>query len=105
MKVVFAERARIDIAVIFDAIAAKNMAAALRVEALIREKCERLVDFPYAAFATDEPNVFRLPLVRYPYAIFYRVDPALDRVEIARVVHGARLRSLRQMPPAGDDKS
>lgn len=73
MKVVFAERARRDIAEIFDAIAAHRPAAAQRVEDVIRLNCERLGDFPSTAVKTDEPDLWRLPVVRYPYKIYYRL--------------------------------
>jgi plasmid stabilization system protein ParE len=56
MKVVFAERARRDIADIYDSLEQHNPSAAQRVEDAIRAGCERLGDFPYAAPATDEPN-------------------------------------------------
>ena len=98
MKVVFAERARRDIGEIYDWIAANNPSAAQRVEDRIRRVCESLSDFPYAAAATDEPGIYRLPLVRYPYTIFYRVDRERNRVEIARVVHGRRIRELGLVP-------
>lgn len=102
MRVVYAERAIRDIGDIYDAISAHNAQAAQRVEDAIRSTCEGVAHFPYAAPATDEPGVRRLPLVRYPYTIFYRVDPARDLVEIARVVHGARVRDLGAMPgPSG----
>lgn len=101
MKVVYAERARNDIADIYDSIARHNPVAAQRVEDKIHATCEGLADFPYASAATDEPNVRRIPLVRFPYTVFYRIDTAHDVVEIARVVHGARVRDLGKMP--GDD--
>lgn len=101
MKVVYAERARRDIGDIYDAIGAHNPTAAQRVEQMIRGVCEGLADFPYAASATDEPNVRRLPLVRYPYTIFYRVDLNRNLVEIARVVHSARIRDLGSVPEGG----
>ena len=72
--------------------------AAQRVETLIRSKCEGLAYFPLASEATDEPNVRRLPLVRYPYTIFYRIDAARNLVEIARVIHSARIKNLRRLP-------
>jgi toxin ParE1/3/4 len=100
MKVVYAERAKGDIDGIYQAIAAHNPRAAQRVEDMIRAACEGLADFPYAPPATDEPNVRRLPLVRYPYTIYYRVEPSRNLVEIARVVHSARVRDLG-IPPKG----
>jgi toxin ParE1/3/4 len=98
MKVVYAERARLDIADIYDSIAQHNPAAAQRIEDAIRSTCESLADFPYASVATDEPNVRRVPLVRFPYTIFYRIETARSVVEIARVLHSARIRDLRKMP-------
>ena len=98
MKVVYAVRAQHDIVGIYDAIAPHNHAAAQRVENLIRTKCDALADFPFASELTDEPNVRRLPLVRYPYTIFYRVDAAHDLVEIARVIHSARIKNVRRLP-------
>jgi toxin ParE1/3/4 len=98
MNVVFAETARRDIGGIYETIAAHNPAAAQRVEDMIRSTCQGLADFPFAAAATDELNVRRLPLVRYPYTIFYRVDVPRDCVEIIRVIHGARVKSLSSVP-------
>jgi plasmid stabilization system protein ParE len=101
MKVVYAERAKADIGDIYDLIAVENPRAARRVEDRIRKTCAALSDFPYVAAATDEPGIFRLPLVRYPYTIFYRVDAARDRIEIARVVHSRRIRDLGEAPDDG----
>ncbi len=98
MRVVYAERARRDISEIFDSIAKHSSVSARRVEAAIRIQCERLAEFPYAAAATDEPRVFRVPMIRYPYTVFYRVNLALDRIEVARVLRSARIRDLQQMP-------
>lgn len=98
MKVVYAERARRDIGDIYASIAAHDSKAAQRVEDAIRGACEKLGEFPYAAVATDEPSIRRLPLVRYPYTVYYRVVAALERVEIARVIHAARIRDLGRIP-------
>jgi len=98
MRLVFAERARQDIEAIHDSIAASSPVSAARVIRAIREHCERAADFPFASAATDEAHVRRLPLVRYPYTIFYRVRPGADVVEIARILHSARVTDLRQMP-------
>lgn len=102
MIVIYAPRSRQDIVDIFDSIAQHNPEAAQRVENLIRTTCDGLAAFPYAAPATDEPNLRRLPLGRYPYTIFYRVDAARDAVEIARIIHGARIKSLGELPTDGE---
>lgn len=98
MKVVYAERARQDIDDIYASIAPHSQVSAQRVEDLIRATCEGLADFPFAFAATDEPGVRRVPLVRYPYTVFYRVDAARAVVEIARVIHSARVRDLGRLP-------
>lgn len=98
MKVVFAERARKDIAEIYDYIAQQNPSAAQRVEDMIRSVCEGLCHFSYASAATDEPGVRRIPLVRFPYTIFCRVDASRQLVEIARVLHSARVQNLGEIP-------
>ena len=47
---------------------------------------------------TDEPNVYRRALGKYRYTIFYRVLPNDEGIEVARVVHSARVRDLRRVP-------
>jgi len=98
MTLVYAPRARQDIAEIFDAVALHSPSAAHRIEDAIRLNCERLADFPRSAVATDQPGVRRLPVVRYPYAIFYRVGAVREDVEIVRVVHSSRLKDLHRLP-------
>lgn len=98
MKVVYSERARQDIAAIYDYIAPRSSRAAQAVEDTIRATCEALADFPFAAPATDEPNVRRVPLVRYPYTIFYRVNAEREHVEIARIIHSAQVKDLGTLP-------
>lgn len=98
MRLVYAERARQDIADIYDTIAKDNPPAAQRVEDSIRLVCERLAEFPYASVATDVPNVRRVPITQYPYTIFYRVEANVDTIEIARVIHAARVKNLGKLP-------
>lgn len=102
MRVVFAERARRDIGDIYNSIAQHNPVAAQNVEDTIRAACERLAEFPHASAATDEPNVRRMPLVRYPFTIFYRVDAERELVEVARVIHAARIKNLGRIPDDRD---
>lgn len=102
MKLVFAQIALQDIDNIYTHIAEHNLAAAQRVEDAIRAACEGLIWFPFASAATDEPNVRRLPLGRYHYTIFFRIDQERGVVEIARVIHGARVKTLGRIP---DDDS
>lgn len=98
MKVILSERAISDITHIHAQIAAANPAAAQRVEDMIRSTCEGIASFPYASAATDMPSIRRVPLVRFPYTIFFRINEAAGLVEIARVIHASRIKSLTQLP-------
>jgi plasmid stabilization system protein ParE len=42
--------------------------------------------------------MYRRPLGKYRYTIFYRVLPSEERIEVARVIHGARVKNLRTLP-------
>jgi plasmid stabilization system protein ParE len=55
---------------------------------------------PRAGTRTDEPYVYRWALGKYRYTLFYRLLGARggDGIEIARVVHGARVKHLRRLP-------
>ncbi|MCK5551273.1 MAG: type II toxin-antitoxin system RelE/ParE family toxin, partial [Hyphomicrobiaceae bacterium] len=55
---------------------------------------------PYIGAKSDEPNVYRYPLAKYRHTIFYRVDQDHGVLEIARIVHGARVRDLGKIPGA-----
>lgn len=101
MRVVYAERAVHDIDEIYGAIAERSTAAAQRVEEFIRTTCIGLADFPFASAATDEPSARRVPRVRFPSTIFFRIDQQRDLVEIARVLHSARVKTLRSLPDYG----
>lgn len=98
MKLVYAPRARQDISDIYDSIAADNPASAFRLERLIGTSREGLVDLPFSAPATDAPNRRRRPPGRYSYSIFYRLNQERDLVEIVRVIHGARVMDVGQLP-------
>ena len=98
MEVVYSRRARRDIEDIHDRIADVNPIAAERVVSSIIAKCDRLAFFPGSANRTDEPQVYRLPVVHYRYTIFYRVTSDQDLVEIVRIVHSSRVKNLRHIP-------
>ena len=65
-----------------------NVRAADRLLARIEESCSKLVDYPAIGPARDDigPGIRMLSVGRY--LILYR--QRRDRVEIVRVVHGAR---------------
>jgi hypothetical protein len=53
---------------------------------------------PRAVGKTDEPNLYRRPLGKYRYTIFYRVLPGDAAIQVARVVHSARVKDLGKVP-------
>ena len=98
MRVAFAPRALQDIDEILTYIYARSLVGARNVSLAIEHTIALCGLNPFAGLRTDRSNVFRAPLSRYHYAIFYPVDEARDRVEIVRVVHGARLKQLGKSP-------
>ena len=98
MKVRYTRRAQIDIEEIFIYIENENPKAALAVEHDIRIKTQGLSDYPEIGVATDMKDVRRLPLTRYPYTIFYRVNWSDKSVDVLRVMHGARVQDLKELP-------
>ena len=96
MSVAFAPRALRDIDEILTYIHARNPVGARNVSLVIEQTIALCGLNPFAGLRTDRSNVFRAPLSRCRYAIFYRVDEARDRIEVIRVVHGARLKRLNE---------
>lgn len=98
MKIVYAPRALSDIDEILAYIQARSPRGAHRVSLAIEYAIEMCALSPHAAGKTNEPNVYRRPLGRYRYTIFYRTLADGEGIEIARVVHSARVRNLQNMP-------
>jgi len=88
MRVYLSPLAQADLAEIKQYIASDKPLAAARLIRSIRNRIqETIATFPEAGQTCDEllPGLRRFPIGNY--VIFYRVT---DRVEIARVLHGAR---------------
>jgi toxin ParE1/3/4 len=98
MKVLYASRALRDIDDILAYINARSPQGARSVSFAIEHAIRTCAFSPHASATTDEPGVYRRPLGRYRYTIFYRVLAGGEGIEIARVIHGARVRNLRRMP-------
>ncbi len=99
MKIVYARRALRDIQEILDYIYERSPGGARRVSLAIEHAIQMCALNPYAAGKTDEPDVYRRPLGgRYRYTIFYRALGRREGIEVARVVHGARVKNLRKLP-------
>jgi plasmid stabilization system protein ParE len=98
MKITYAPRALRDIDAILAHIRERNPLGAHRVSLAIEEAIRRCALDPRAVGNTDQPDVFRRAVGKYPYTIFYRALPGHAGVEVARVVHGARVKDLGRIP-------
>ena len=98
MNIVYAPRALRDIDDILAYIQQRNPAAARTVSFAIERAVELSAQVPLTGGKTDVPNLYRRPLVQFPYTIFYGVDADHDRIEVLRVVHGARMKDLARLP-------
>jgi toxin ParE1/3/4 len=88
MQVLFSPLAKADLVEIKDYIARDKPLAAARLIRSIRERIsETIASFPELGQSCERllPGLRRFPIGNY--VIFYRVT---DRVEIARILHGAR---------------
>ena len=98
MKVLYASRALRDIDDILEYIQARNPQGTRSVSLAIEHAIHTCALSPHGSAKTDEPGVYRRPLGKYRYTIFYRVLAGGEGIEVARVIHGARVRDLRRMP-------
>ncbi len=102
MRLVYASRALRDIDGILERVHERSPKGAKNVSLAIEHTIAICAAGPYTGTKTDEPSLYRYPLAKYRYTIFYRVDADQDRVEIVRIVHGARVKSLGRLP--ADDR-
>ena len=72
-------------------IAQDNVAAAFGVADKIVESTAKLADFPSIGKPTSRRSVRELVVVNSAYVVHYRFSPR--KIEIVRVLHGARRRS------------
>jgi toxin ParE1/3/4 len=98
MKVVYAPQALRDIDNILAYIQERSPRGAHNVSLAIEHAIQMCALNPRAGARTDEPNVYRWPLGRYRYTVFYRALPTSDQIEVARVIHSARVKNLRRLP-------
>jgi len=74
---------------IFDVIEADNPRASIAVDERIQTLAEQLLHFPKSGRIGRVEGTYELVIVGTPYVAAYRVFA--DRVQILRVIHGARL--------------
>jgi plasmid stabilization system protein ParE len=98
MKVVYAPRALRDIDEILAYIHKRSPRGAHNVSVAIEHTVHMCALNPRIGAKTDEPDLYRRPLSKYRYTIFYRTLAGAEGIEIARVVHSARVKNLRKLP-------
>ena len=87
-QIVWAADARRDAAAIFNFIAERNAPAADRMKALIAEKTQQLIDFPFIHRVGRVPET-REAVVHPNYIIIYSVDD--NRIRILSIIHARQL--------------
>jgi plasmid stabilization system protein ParE len=100
MRIVYAPRALRDIDNILAYIHKRSPRGAHSVSLAIEHTIHLCALNPRAVGRTDEPNLHRRPLGKYRYTIFYRVLAGGAGIEVARVVHSARVKKLGKVPDA-----
>jgi plasmid stabilization system protein ParE len=95
MRVRYTPRARADLDIVYSYLNERSPAAASAVLKRIRQRIDRLADFPLMAPMTELTGVRALSIVRYPYKAYYRI--ANDEVLILHV------RDSRRAPWKGED--
>ena len=98
MTVRFAPRALVDLRDIQTYVVQRSSQGAERLRRALVKAIDGCAVNPERGTRCDQPRLYRWPLHRYPYTIFYRPLGGGDGIEVARVVHGARVRKLGKMP-------
>ena len=88
MKVSYTPRAQADLDAIHSYLTERSPAAASAVLRTIRNRIERLANFPLMAPMTEMSGIRGLTIVRYPYKAYYRVTG--DEVVIVHIRDGRR---------------
>ena len=86
-QLVWAAEARLDAAAIFNFISERNAPAADKMKALITDKAQQLIEFPFIHRIGRVDNT-REAVIHPNYIIIYRVYE--DRVRILSVVHARK---------------
>jgi plasmid stabilization system protein ParE len=98
MRIIYAPQALRDVDEILANVQQRSPSGAHNLSIAIERAAEVCALNPHTGGRTDRLYVYRRPLRRYRYTIFYRVLPSEDAIEIARVVHAARIKNLGRLP-------
>ena len=90
MKLVFDEKALVELEGIYNWIAKANPVAARAVVDRLFESAEHLATFPQMGHAGRDLGTFEWVVPRLPYIVVYEVHAGRDEVIVIAVVHGAQ---------------
>ena len=90
MRLLYSHRAAQDLASIANYLQQRSPSGANHVMQALRRATTFIADHPFAARATDLPNVHVKTVREYPFKIFYRVLADQDEIEIIHVRHSSR---------------
>ena len=92
MKLVFDEKALVDLEGIYNWIAKDNPTAALAVVERVFASTEHLAAFPQMGHAGRDEGTLEWVVPRLPYIVIYEIHADRDEVVVVAVVHGAQER-------------
>jgi toxin ParE1/3/4 len=92
VKLIFDERALVDLENIYDWIAKDNPAAAKAVIERVFASVEHLATFPHMGHGGRDAGTFEWVVPRLPYIVVYEIHADRDEVIVVAVVHGAQER-------------
>ena len=96
MKLVFDEKALVDLEGIYNWISKDNPAAARAVVERIFASTEYLATFPQMGHAGRDEGTFEWVVPRLPYIVVYEIRSERDEVVVVAVVHGAQDREGKE---------
>lgn len=96
MKLIFDEKALVDLENIYNWIAKDNPAAAKAVVERLFASTEHLASFPQMGHVGRDDGTFEWVVPRLPYIVIYEVYAERDEVIVTAVVHGAQDREDEQ---------
>ena len=99
MRIVYAAPALRDFDEILEYVQKRSPSGARNLSIAIERAIQMCALNPHIGVRTDQPHLYRWPLRKYRYAIFYQVLPNDDAIEILRVIHAARIKTLGGLPP------
>jgi plasmid stabilization system protein ParE len=95
----FAPRALADLESIRSYLVPRSPRGAERVRQAIEAAIDVCAENPRLGVPCDLLGLYRWPLRRYRYTIFYRaLGDADGGIEVARIVHSARVKRLSELP-------